>query len=295
MTCGILLLDKPVGLSSNVALQRVRRLFARIKGGHVGSLDPLASGMLPICLGEATKFAGDVLMGRKCYRFTVQLGARTSTGDAEGAVTATAPVPQLETDAVTAALTRFLGTQQQVPPMYSALKQGGEPLYRLARAGITVERAAREIRIDSLSVVALRGTTLELETVCSKGTYVRVLGEDVAQALGTLGHLSALRRLYVEPFAENAMHALETLEQADAAAREAAVLPPDASLGSLPQVSLAGEETVRVLRGQRVYAANAASGRVRLYDARRGFLGIGESDGCGSVQPRRLLNLADPA
>jgi tRNA pseudouridine55 synthase len=195
---------------------------------------------------------------------------------------------------VSAVLARFEGTQPQVPPMYSALKQRGEPLYRLARAGITVERNAREIRIDSLRLLALEGTVLELETLCSKGTYVRVLGEDLAQALGTLGHVRALRRLSVEPFAQAAMHPLAALEQADAAAREAAVLPPDAPLDSLPRLSFEGAETVRILRGQRVYAASTARGRVRLYDARRGFLGIGESDGQGSVQPRRLLNLAEP-
>jgi tRNA pseudouridine55 synthase len=294
MTCGILLLDKPVGLSSNAALQRVRTLYQRIKAGHVGSLDPLASGMLPICLGEATKVAGDILAGRKCYRFTVQLGARTSTGDAEGAVVATAPVPVLEHAGLEAVLAGFRGTQRQVPPMYSALKQAGEPLYRLARAGLTVERDARVIVIDSLQLIGLAGSALELEALCSKGTYVRVLGEDIAAALGTVGHITALRRRYVEPFAEQSMHTLAELESQSGEERGRALLAPDAPLDPLPQVRLTAEATQRLLHGQRVSGAPpGAHGRLRLYDADGRFLGTGEADGSGLIQPRRLLNLAD--
>jgi tRNA pseudouridine55 synthase len=294
MTCGILLLDKPVGLSSNAALQRVRTLYQRIKAGHVGSLDPLASGMLPICLGEATKVAGDILAGRKCYRFTVQLGARTSTGDAEGAVVATAPVPVLEHAGLEAVLAGFRGTQRQVPPMYSALKQAGEPLYRLARAGLTVERDARVIVIDSLQLIGLAGSALELEALCSKGTYVRVLGEDIAAALGSVGHITALRRRYVEPFAEQSMHTLAELESQSGEERGRALLAPDAPLDPLPQVRLTAEATQRLLHGQRVSGAPpGAHGRLRLYDADGRFLGTGEADGSGLIQPRRLLNLAD--
>jgi tRNA pseudouridine55 synthase len=294
MTCGILLLDKPVGLSSNAALQRVRTLYQRIKAGHVGSLDPLASGMLPICLGEATKVAGDILAGRKCYRFTVQLGARTRTGDAEGAVVATAPVPVLEHAGLEAVLAGFRGTQRQVPPMYSALKQAGEPLYRLARAGLTVERDARVIVIDSLQLTGLAGSALELEALCSKGTYVRVLGEDIAAALGSVGHITALRRRYVEPFAEQSMHTLAELESQSGEERGRALLAPDAPLDPLPQVRLAAAATQRLLHGQRVPGAPpGAHGRLRLYDADGRFLGTGEADGSGLIQPRRLLNLAD--
>ncbi len=294
MTCGILLLDKPVGLSSNAALQRVRTLYQRIKAGHVGSLDPLASGMLPICLGEATKVAGDILAGRKCYRFTVQLGARTSTGDAEGAVVATVPVPVLEHAGLEAVLAGFRGTQRQVPPMYSALKQAGEPLYRLARAGLTVERDARVIVIDSLQLIGLAGSALELEALCSKGTYVRVLGEDIAAALGSVGHITALRRRYVEPFAEQSMHTLAELESQSGEERGRALLAPDAPLDPLPQVRLTAEATQRLLHGQRVSGAPpGAHGRLRLYDADGRFLGTGEADGSGLIQPRRLLNLAD--
>src|SRR6516162_5604977 len=211
MPSGILLLDKPRGLSSNAALQRVRTLFGREKAGHVGSLDPLATGMLPICLGEATKVAADIVAGRKCYRFTVTLGARTTTGDAEGTVSERAAVPALERSHIAAVLARFLGEGQQVPPMYSAIKRAGQPLYRLARAGITVERAPRAIEVAQLRLLALAPQTLELEVLCSKGTYVRVLAEDIAAALDTLGYVSVLRREYVEPFEGETLHTLESV------------------------------------------------------------------------------------
>src|SRR6516225_3489747 len=216
MPSGILLLDKPHGLSSNAALQRVRALYAREKAGHVGSLDPLATGMLPICLGEATKVAGDLLEGRKRYRFRIALGAATATGDTEGEVTASAPIPPLTTAAVEAALAQWRGVQQQVPPMYSAIKRAGQPLYRLARQGVSVPRAARAIEISELTLLRLEGAALELEAQCSKGTYVRVLAEDIARALGTCGHVTALRRLWVEPFAAQPMHTLESLAAARA-------------------------------------------------------------------------------
>src|SRR5580700_1526548 len=196
MRSGIVLLDKPLGLSSNAALQRVRTLFSRIKAGHVGSLDPLASGMLPICLGEATKIAGEILAHRKCYRFTVSLGIATATGDAEGAVTASAPVPALTAAQVQQGLAGFRGAQLQVPPMYSALKRDGQPLYKLARAGVTVARAPRDIELFELTLTALEPAALTCEVLCSKGTYIRVLAEDLARALGTCGHVTALRRLY---------------------------------------------------------------------------------------------------
>ena len=291
MPHGILLLDKPQGLSSNAALQRVRALFGREKAGHVGSLDPLATGMLPICLGEATKVAGDLLAGRKCYRFTVALGAATATGDAAGAMTATAPVPVLSQTDIQAVLRRFLGPQQQVPPMYSALKQAGEPLYRLARAGRTVERSPRRIELFSLALAGSpAATSLQLETLCSKGTYVRVLAEDIARALGTCGHVTALRRLYVEPFAGEPMLTFDELTERAAAGALPALLPPDCALGHLPAVHLTGASSQRVLHGERV-AADVPRGaaRVRLYDESGEFLGLGEADGSGGIQPRRLL------
>jgi tRNA pseudouridine55 synthase len=289
MPSGILLLDKPRGLSSNAALQRVRRLFGREKAGHVGSLDPLATGMLPICLGEATKVAGEILAGRKCYRFTVALGVRTETADAEGAVLARAPVAALEPAQVGSVLERFLGQAQQVPPMYSALKHAGQPLYRLARAGVTVARAPRTIEISSLRLLALTSARLELEVLCSKGTYVRVLAEDIAAALGTLGHVSALRREYVEPFDAQPMHTLESLEARCADGEALELLAIDAPLGHLPAVPLEPAGARRLCQGQAVPAPDAPPGtRVRLYDGKT-FLGIGATDAAGAVHPRRLL------
>lgn len=290
MASGILLLDKPRGLSSNAALQRVRRLWGGVKAGHVGSLDPLATGMLPICLGEATKVAADILSGRKRYRFTVRLGVRTATGDAEGAVTATAEVPELTRPDVEALLGSFLGESLQTPPMFSALKHGGEPLYRLARAGVTVERAARAVEIFELSLARLDAGSLELEACCSKGTYIRVLAEDLAAGLGTCGHVTALRRLFVEPFASEAMHTLESLELAASGGRLPQLLPVDWPLKHLPAVRLSEHDAARLRHGQAVRAATGAEGRVRLYDAAGDFLGLGTVEGSGLVRPRRVLN-----
>ena len=294
MPSGILLLDKPRGLSSNAALQRVRSLYEREKAGHVGSLDPLATGMLPICLGEATKVAGEVLNGRKCYRFTVALGAQTATGDAEGEVIATAAVPALAHGALKAALNRFVGPQRQVPPMYSAIKRDGQPLYRLARAGVTVERSARDIELYSLSVHEATPERLDLEALCSKGTYIRVLAEDIAVALGTCGHVTQLRRLYVEPFASEPMHTLESLTAERNAGAGPALLSADRALLHLPAVTLSAAEAQRLRHGQRIAVpgAPAAGERVRLYDGLGEFLGLGTADGSGGVQPRRLLNPA---
>ena len=295
---GILLLDKPCGLSSNAALQRVRALLHGPKAGHVGSLDPLASGMLPICLGEATKVAGEIVGGRKRYRFTVRLGTRTVSGDAEGSVCETAAVPALERAQVEAALTGFLGARAQTPPMYSALKHAGQPLYRLARSGLTVERAARRIELSQLSLLALSADSLELETLCSKGTYIRVLAEEIATALATVGHVIALRRLYVEPFEHEPMHTLESLAECCGRGGSPQLLPADRPLAKLHAVYLDEAAARRLLQGQRVIApaidpgAATPATRVRLYDESGRFLGLGEADGHGAIRPRRLLNLA---
>ena len=295
MPSGILLLDKPGGLSSNAALQRVRTLFGREKAGHVGSLDPLATGMLPVCLGEATKVAGEIVARRKCYRFTVALGARTASGDAEGAVIERCPVPPLECAQVASVLERFVGSGTQVPPMYSALKREGQPLYRLARAGVTVERAVRTIEIGRLRLLALGQCSLDLEVLCSKGTYVRVLAEDIAMALGSCGHVSALRREYVEPFEHEPMQTLESLADLGADARAALLLPVDAPLGHLGAVHLEPDAVRRVSHGQAVAVAGVPrDSRVRLYDGVR-FLGIAQTDADGAVHPRRLLSLPGTA
>jgi tRNA pseudouridine55 synthase len=292
--CGILLLDKPAGLSSNAVLQRVRRMLGADKAGHVGSLDPLATGMLPICLGEATKIAGDIVSGRKRYRFTVGLGTRTATGDTEGGVVETAPVPALDHAHIEEVLRRFLGRQSQIPPMYSALKRDGQPLYKLARAGIEVERQPRQIELFELPLLAFDAASIELETLCSKGTYVRTLAEDVAKALGTCGHVVSLRRVYVEPFEGESMETLESVARAREAAGWPRILPADQPLQHLPAVPLSAAAVSRVLHGQGVPVPGVApdtgiSARVRLYDHTGAFLGIGESDGLGTVRPRRLF------
>ena len=287
---GILLLDKPLGLSSNGALQRVRRLLGAEKAGHVGSLDPLATGMLPICLGEATKIAGDILAGRKRYRFSIALGARTSTGDVEGPVVEQAPVPRIDRAVLDATLARFMGTTLQVPPMYSAIKRDGQPLYKLARAGVEVERAAREIEIFELLVLKQDEPHLELEVSCSKGTYIRTLSEDVAKALGTCGHVAALRRLQVEPFEGEPMVRLDALVELTQRGEQPTLLPPDRGVLHLPAVKLSMTAATRVTHGQAVSVApETPVGRVRLYDAAGQFFGIGEADGTGQVRPRRLF------
>jgi tRNA pseudouridine55 synthase len=287
---GILLLDKPNGLSSNAALQRVRRLLGAEKAGHVGSLDPLATGMLPICLGEATKVAGDITAARKRYQFTIGLGRRTATGDLEGEIVEARPVPALSTAQVQLALEHFRGSQQQVPPMFSALKQGGQPLYKLARAGLTVERSARSIEITDLALVQLRPGLLELTALCSKGTYIRVLAQDIAERLGTCGHVTALRRLYVEPFEHSPMQTLAQLEAFSGGGSLPVVMAADEALPGMPAVHLPAELAQRLAHGQSVAVAGGTTpGKVRLYDPQGRFMGLGEADAQGQVRPRRLF------
>jgi tRNA pseudouridine55 synthase len=290
---GILLLDKPLKLSSNAALQKTRRMLGASKAGHVGSLDPLASGMLPICLGEATKIAGDILSGRKLYRFTVALGTRTSTGDTEGGVVESLPVPAFDEATLEAVLEGFLGHQSQIPPMFSALKRDGQPLYKLARQGIEVERAAREIEVFSLECRTWPSENgkLDLEVLCSKGTYVRTLAEDIAKALGTCGHVQALRRVYVEPFDNAPMETLESIASAIQAGGMPTILPADAPLQHMAAVMLDSRATSKILHGQSVITEQSVpAGRVRLYDPQGAFIGIGESDSAGGVRPKRLFS-----
>jgi tRNA pseudouridine55 synthase len=210
----------------------------------------------------------------------------------EGAVVETSTVPALDAAAIEAARQRFLGSQTQIPPMYSAIKRDGQPLYKLARAGVEVERAAREIEIFELVVLGFTADSIELEAVCSKGTYIRVLSEDIAKALGTCGHVTALRRVHVEPFGAEPMETLESVVRAREQGTWPRVLPADWPLGHLPKVSLDGAQVGRILHGQPVFItpAGAAADRVRLYDATGRFLGIGEADGTGTVKPRRLFN-----
>ncbi|MBM4214044.1 MAG: tRNA pseudouridine(55) synthase TruB, partial [Gammaproteobacteria bacterium] len=261
MIDGILLLDKPLGLSSTAAGLRVRRLLGASKAGHVGSLDPLATGMLPVCLGEATKLAGEIVEGDKVYLFTIELGARTSTGDTEGEVIERTAVPTLQPDRIAAVLARFVGETQQAPPMYSALKQGGVPLYKRARAGEVVERPPRAIRIDSLELVEASALALCCRVVCGKGTYGRVLAEDIAQALGTVGHVTRLRRESIRPFDPARLVSLETLEaRATGEGAERDHLPlvsMDEAVGHLPLVCLGAEAARKLGQGQVVEAVEA--------------------------------------
>lgn len=294
MPCGILLLDKPLGLSSNAALQRVRRVFGGAKAGHTGSLDPLATGMLPICLGEATKIAGDLLDGAKAYEFVLQFGEQRSTGDREGEVIARCAVPPDPGTALQAVLPRFRGPLLQVPPLYSALKHQGEPLYRLARRGEQVERAARPVTIETLDLLGVGPDCATLSVRCSKGTYVRTLGEDLAAAAGSCGHLAALRRTAVAPFEAQAMHALEALQAAPDPV--ALLVGADAALPHLPALQLTDAQFARLAQGQRLrLAKDGPAGRVRAYDAAGRFRGVAEFLPDGVLHPRRLFNDLDPS
>jgi len=290
---GVLLLDKPIGLTSNQALQRVKRLFDARKAGHTGSLDPLASGLLPVCLGQATKVSGFLLDARKQYQVTARLGQRTDTGDADGQVVEEQPVPPLDAAAVKRVLAQFAGLQKQVPPMYSAIKHQGQRLYKLARRGIEIERQPRQIEIYGLELLSLEADALELDVACSKGTYVRTLIEDIARALGTVAHVTVLRRLGVGPYAEGPMYKLEELEALAEQGMERldeVLLPVDSALDHWPSVELGADSAYYLMQGQAVMAPGApSSGKVRLYDEGHGFLGIGEVKLDGRVAPTRLF------
>lgn len=295
---GVLLLDKPVGLTSNDALQRAKRLFNAKKAGHTGSLDPLASGMLPLCFGEATKVSGFLLDADKYYVVTCRLGSRTATADAEGEVIETKSVPRLDAQLIERALERFRGEISQVPPMYSALRHQGQRLYDLAREGIEVPREPRAVTIHELVLKGFTTEALSLEVRCSKGTYIRTLVEDVAQALGTCAHVTVLRRLAVGPFGlGSAMHGLAELElaaQGGTAALDALLQPVDSALAHWPKADLAGDAAWYFAKGQPVFVPGApTAGRLRVYAAQR-FLGVGEIISDGRLAPRRLLNLPAP-
>jgi tRNA pseudouridine55 synthase len=291
---GIIVIDKPRGLTSNGTLQRVRKAFGAKSAGHVGTLDPMATGMLPLCLDEATKVIAEVESGGKCYEFTVELGARTDTGDAEGEVVERSGVPPLDTPRIEAVLAGFRGVQKQVPPMYSALKRDGRPLYELARQGIEVERSARTIEIRRLELRALRQTAIDLVCECAKGTYIRVLGEDIARSLGTVGYLTHLRRTWVEPFQDLPM---VSLEAALAGAEQCQnLLPADAPLQGLARASLSWEQVTAVRHGQAIQSPShprpAEGRRVRIYAPDGVFLGLAEAQPGDWLQPRRLIHPA---
>lgn len=295
MPTGIIVIDKPQGLTSNGTLQRVRKAYGAHSAGHVGTLDPMATGMLPVCLDEATKVIAEIESGAKCYEFTVHLGRRTDTGDAEGAVIEEAAVPALDPAGVETALAAFRGIQSQIPPMYSALKRGGRPLYELARQGLEVERAARTIEIRRLELAALRSDALDLVCECAKGTYIRVLGEDIARKLGTLGHLTRLRRIWVEPFRGMPMFTLEAVLAG--VEDRSGLLPADAALGHLPRAGVGSSQAVALRHGQAVQTdltGVPVGRRVRIYESSGAFMGLAEVLPDGRLQPRRLITSGIP-
>jgi tRNA pseudouridine55 synthase len=290
---GVLLLDKPIGMGSNEVLQVVKRLYRARKAGHTGSLDQLASGLLPICMGEATKLSGFLLNADKRYRAVFRLGAATSTGDAEGEVLTRAPVDHITRDRVEDSLTRFQGEIEQIPPMHSAIKHKGQRLYRLAQQGMVVEREPRPITIYSIRLLEFEPGMIKLDIHCSKGTYVRTLAEDVGQMLGCGGHVQELRRTGSGPFDESGIVTLDRLNQLareDPPTLDALLLPTDAVLSDRPRLNLSEDVAYYLTKGQPVLVPHAPTrGQVRLYNTQQRFLGVGEILDDGRVAPRRLF------
>jgi tRNA pseudouridine55 synthase len=283
---GVLLLDKPSGPSSNAVLQRAKRLLGAARAGHTGTLDPMASGLLVIAFGEATKFTGGLLEADKAYRARLKLGERTSTGDAEGAVQSRSRVEVTEAG-LRAALERFRGEIDQVPPMYSAIKHEGRPLYAYARRGESVERAPRRVAVLRLDLEGFDGNSADLFVECSKGTYIRTLAEDIGEELGCGAHLSALKRVAVGPFSLEQAIGLGDLEGLPPARRRERLLLPQALLGSRPQLRLGADLAAKFRQGRAV-PASAADGEVAVFGEDEAFLGAGEVSG-GTLQPRRLV------
>lgn len=323
---GVILIDKPIGMTSQQVVSKVKYLFKSPihdskKAGHTGTLDPMATGLLPICLGEATKFSHYQLDADKSYQATVLLGSQTDTGDADGQVIAQAEVPELTTELLQRAAEHFMGVQQQMPPMYSALKKDGKKLYEYARAGIEIERPLREIEIKALSLDLIDEQQIQLTVTCSKGTYVRVLGEDIAKFIGTLGHLTALRRIQVGKFHLRDAISIEQLEQQDASGRFAQLLPIDACLNISATLELDAEQCERIQMGQRLNVIKQLTPElmayisantqyevaqtnnlltpadyecpvdIRLISETNQFLGLGSVSLNGRLQPKKLVHL----
>ena len=294
---GILLLDKPLGLSSNQALQAARRLLRAAKGGHTGALDPLATGLLPLCFGEGTKIAGMLLGSRKAYLAECRLGVTTTTADLEGDVVDRRPVPPLDATQIEEALATLRGRITQVPPAYSALKQGGEPLYVKARRGESVDVPPREVDVHRLELLSHEGDCLRLIVECGSGTYIRSLAVDLGERLGCGAHLPSLRRLWVEPFREPAMTTLAELEQAagqGAAALEALLLPLSAGLANLPALALDAPQALAVAQGQQIpWPGGADQGRSAAFAPEGRLLALVEPDPAGRLRIVRGFNLPE--
>ena len=290
---GLLLLNKPAGLTSNQALQRVKRLLNAKKAGHTGSLDPAATGMLPLCFGEATKVCPYLLNADKTYRVTARLGIATDTGDADGKEIDSVDVPTKSSEEWAEVLRTFEGESEQIPPMYSALKKNGKRLYELARKGITVERDPRPIRIDEIELLEAAGTRLVFRVRCSKGTYIRVLVEDIARSVGTVAYTAGLHREGVGDFLAKDMLDLSVLE-ADAVdgalVLQKRLMPPDTALTGLPAVTVSADDAQRFSVGQALVGHDSEPpGLVRVYDDEPRFLGVGEVSAVGSISPKRVF------
>ncbi|WP_347474143.1 tRNA pseudouridine(55) synthase TruB [Acinetobacter thermotolerans] len=287
---GVFLLNKPLGISSNAALQKVRWLYRAQKAGHTGALDPLASGLLPVCLGEATKFSHYLLDSTKRYQTTVFLGHSTITGDVEGGILLEKPVPELNEQLIKDTLAQFVGDIQQVPPMYSALKKEGRPLYELARKGIEIEREARPITIYAVELLSFTENSITLDVTCSKGTYIRVLGEDIAKALGTYGHLTYLHRIQTGHFELIPSYTIEYLESLSEEEREALLLPAYAPVDHFPKVQVPEGRAEYFSRGMESNIEHQAEPQVLVFD-RDKCLGLAEITDRKRLVPKRVLNL----
>jgi tRNA pseudouridine55 synthase len=291
---GVVLLDKPAGISSNRALQKVRGIYQARKAGHTGSLDPFATGMLPVCLGEASKTAAFMLEAGKRYRATARLGEATTTGDIEGDIIQTCSPARCDAELLARTLKSFEGQIEQVPPMYSALKHEGRPLYEYARAGIEIERPARTVTIHQLDLVDWQSPNLTFEVHCSKGTYVRTLAEDIATALGSCAHLVALRRTAVEPFESSPMVTLEQLQEArEQDGLQEYLLPVDAGLQPWPRVELDTTQQARFKHGNQFELPQIAmpAVKVRVYGRQDNLLGLAELTAGGVLKPLKVFNL----
>lgn len=292
---GILLLDKPQGLTSNKALQLVKRLFNAQKAGHTGSLDPIATGMLPICFGEATKVSGFLLDADKSYTAVCQLGTTTTSGDADGEILQQRPVTDISKERITTVLEQFIGEISQTPPMHSAIKQNGVPLYKLAHQGLEVEREARTVHIHKLEMVRFEHGLLEMEVHCSKGTYIRTLAEDIGSVLGCGAHIVELRRTQVGPFIEElwTLEQLNSLVETGLEAIDQVLQPIEKALEPFPGINLSKDATYYLQKGQAVFVPQLKQrGLVRLYAFEGEFLGIGCVLDDGRVAPKRLMNQA---
>jgi tRNA pseudouridine55 synthase len=290
---GIILVNKPQGLTSNAVLQRVKHLFHAKKAGHTGSLDPLATGMLPLCFGEATKLSQFLLDADKCYEVTALLGIKTNTGDSMGEEISSVRDFSVSIDDVSEVVETFRGDISQIPPMFSALKHQGQPLYKLARAGKEVERKARKVSIHQIQIVSFDGKFLKLKVTCSKGTYIRTLVEDIGDKLGVGAHVTRLHRAYTAGFEDGEMYPLDDLMNKSSKELMDCLLPLDCAIGHLPVINLSKNDVFLIYQGRAISCSNVdepLDSCVRLYDEDKNFVGLGEFASPGLLKGKRLLS-----